>query len=133
MIVFLSWNKENKVSQGALLFALALWCSSAWLGVTALSPTRPLQASLRPQEPVPAPSEGSPTSSNIRYRRCVVVGGGPVGLAAALTLSNPPHFFNVTVLEKTTDEEFVALYDPGKAYLYNVNPVRMVAASTEEL
>ena len=53
-----------------------------------------------------------------------------MGLAAALTLSNPPHFFNVTVLEKTTDEEFVALYDPGKAYLYNVNPVRMIALNT---
>ena len=133
MIVFLSWIKWNKVCQGVLLFALVFWCSSAWLGVAALSPPRPLQASLRPQEPVPTASEGSPTNSSIRYRRCVVVGGGPVGLAAALTLSNPPHYFNVTVLEKTTDEEFVALYDPGKAYLYNVNPVRMVAASMEEL
>lgn len=65
-----------------------------------------------------------PDKAIIHRRRCVVVGGGPVGLAAALTLSNPPHCFNVTVLEKTTDEEFVALYDPGKAYLYNVNPVR---------
>ena len=58
----------------------------------------------------------------VTHRRCVIVGGGPVSLAAALTLSNPAHSFDVTVLEKTTDEELVSLYDPGKAYLYNVNP-----------
>jgi 2-polyprenyl-6-methoxyphenol hydroxylase-like FAD-dependent oxidoreductase len=57
-----------------------------------------------------------------RHRRCVIVGGGPVGLATALTMSSPPHCFNVTVLEKTSDAEFVGMYDPTKAYLYNINP-----------
>lgn len=64
----------------------------------------------------PAPVPPSKTT----YRGCVVVGDGPVGLAAALTSSNPPHYFDVTVLEKTTDEEFVGMCDPGKAYLCNV-------------
>jgi 2-polyprenyl-6-methoxyphenol hydroxylase-like FAD-dependent oxidoreductase len=55
-------------------------------------------------------------------RRCVIIGGGPVSLATALTLASAPHSYNVTVLEQTSDAEFVAMYDPAKAYLYNLNP-----------
>ncbi|CAB9517697.1 Kynurenine 3-monooxygenase [Seminavis robusta] len=51
-------------------------------------------------------------------KSAVIVGGGPVGLATALTLSNPPHSYDVTVLEQASVEQ----YDPTKAYLYNVNP-----------
>lgn len=51
-------------------------------------------------------------------KTAVVVGGGPVGLATALTLSNPPHSYDVTILEQAEVEQ----YDPTKAYLYNVNP-----------
>lgn len=50
-------------------------------------------------------------------KKAVVVGGGPVGLATALTLSNPPHNYDVVVLEQASVEQ----YDPTKAYLYNVN------------
>lgn len=50
-------------------------------------------------------------------KKAVVVGGGPVGLATALTLSNPPHSYDVTILEQASQEQ----YDPTKAYLYNVN------------
>jgi len=60
----------------------------------------------------------SALSSSTNKQAAVVVGGGPVGLATALTLSNPPHSYDVTVLEKASVEK----YDPTKAYLYNVNP-----------
>ena len=60
-----------------------------------------------------------PTSASVRSKKCVIVGGGPVGLAAALTLSNPPHGYNVTVLEQ---RNMVYRYDPAMAYLYLLNP-----------
>jgi kynurenine 3-monooxygenase len=49
------------------------------------------------------------------------VGGGPVGLATALTLSNPPHSYNVIVLEQMLEQSGVKKYDPTKAYLYLIN------------
>lgn len=48
----------------------------------------------------------------------MVVGGGPVGLASAITLSNAPHFYDVVVLEQS---EKASGYDPTKAFLYLVN------------
>ena len=48
----------------------------------------------------------------------VIVGGGPVGLATALTLSHPPHNCHVCVLEANPK---VNEYNPTKAFLYNVN------------
>lgn len=50
-------------------------------------------------------------------KQAVIVGGGPVGLATAISLSNPPHSYDVTILEQASQEQ----YDPTKAYLYNVN------------
>ena len=52
-------------------------------------------------------------------RKAIVVGGGPVGLATALTLSNAPHSYDVTLIEQSAD---ASGYDPTKAYLYLVNP-----------
>ena len=49
----------------------------------------------------------------------MVVGGGPVGLAAALTLSRPPHRYDVTLLEQSPGS--VGTYNPARSYLYNVN------------
>ena len=62
-------------------------------------------------------AEINPSSSSMR-KSAVIVGGGPVGLATALTLSNPPHSYDVTIVEQASVEQ----YDPTKAYLYNVNP-----------
>lgn len=53
-------------------------------------------------------------------KNCVIVGGGPVGLAAALTLSKAPHSYNVTVLEQSYSGQTV--YDPTRAYLYLLTP-----------
>ena len=55
---------------------------------------------------------------------CVVVGGGPVGLATALTLSRKPHGYRVTVLEQsggTSSSTSVANYNPSRSFLYNIN------------
>ena len=49
--------------------------------------------------------------------KAIVIGGGPVGLATALTLADEPHCFDVTLFEAATP----TAYDPTKAYLYNVN------------
>mmetsp|Transcript_17105 Transcript_17105/g.32353 ORF Transcript_17105/g.32353 Transcript_17105/m.32353 type:complete len:438 (+) Transcript_17105:179-1492(+) len=53
----------------------------------------------------------------------IVIGGGPIGLASALMLANPPHCYNVTVYEESNREttQSKCLFDPALAYLYNVN------------
>lgn len=51
--------------------------------------------------------------------KAIVVGAGPVGVAAALTLSSAPHSYDVTLLESAP--EVSSQYDPSKAFLYNVN------------
>jgi 2-polyprenyl-6-methoxyphenol hydroxylase-like FAD-dependent oxidoreductase len=59
----------------------------------------------------------------IGEKHAIVIGGGPVGLASALVLANPPHLYNVTVYEATNRQttQSRCLFDPALAYLYNVN------------
>lgn len=54
-------------------------------------------------------------------KHAVVVGAGPVGMAAALTLASPRHNYTVTVLESSSASSWQKNYDPTKAYLYNIN------------
>lgn len=48
----------------------------------------------------------------------IVVGGGPVGLSAALVLAN--HGYDVNVFEASPTEE-IKTFNPALAYLYNIN------------
>jgi hypothetical protein len=57
------------------------------------------------------------TSQN---KNCIIVGGGPIGLATAYTLARSPHYYNVTILESSTS--ISSNYNPSRAYLYNINP-----------
>lgn len=53
--------------------------------------------------------------------QAVVIGGGPVGLAAALTLAKAPHNYDVTVYESSDGEVSTRSYNVAKAYVYHVN------------
>jgi len=60
-------------------------------------------------------------TGNDEKKSAIVVGGGPVGLATAMTLASEPHCYNVKIMEATTGDAAAATYDATKAYLYNVN------------
>ncbi|KAL3799590.1 hypothetical protein HJC23_008717 [Cyclotella cryptica] len=52
--------------------------------------------------------------------RAIVVGAGPVGIAASLVLASR-HGYDVTLLESSPETSIQTKYDPTKAFLYNVN------------
>jgi kynurenine 3-monooxygenase len=53
-------------------------------------------------------------------QQAIVVGSGPVGIAASLILANN-HNYDVTLLESSPASSTQTAYDPTKAFLYNVN------------
>lgn len=53
-------------------------------------------------------------------QRAIVVGAGPVGIAASLVLASK-HGYDVTLLESSPETSSQTKYDPTKAFLYNVN------------
>jgi len=55
--------------------------------------------------------------TNNDVKRAIVVGGGPVGLAAALTLANEPHSYDVHIYESSEKDDYFN-FDPAKAFLY---------------
>ncbi|KAL7472907.1 hypothetical protein ACHAXS_013285 [Conticribra weissflogii] len=59
-------------------------------------------------------------NNNTKRKHAIVVGAGPVGLAAALVLSTR-HSYDVTLLESSPRSASQSNYDPTKAFLYLVN------------
>jgi 2-polyprenyl-6-methoxyphenol hydroxylase-like FAD-dependent oxidoreductase len=64
------------------------------------------------------PAAHAPGGQTASIVDVVIIGGGPVGLATALTLSRPPHNCQVCVVESNPRVDY---YDPTKAFLYNIN------------
>jgi len=60
----------------------------------------------------------SESNAHICKERAIVVGGGPVGLSAALMLAN--RGYDVSLFEATSAKE-INIFNPALAYMYNIN------------
>jgi kynurenine 3-monooxygenase len=60
------------------------------------------------------------TANSLSNPQAIVVGAGPVGMAASLILASR-HGYDVTLLESSPESSSQTKYDPTKAFLYNVN------------
>lgn len=58
------------------------------------------------------------TDDNNVKEKAVVVGGGPIGLASAITLAKQG--YDVSVFESTSSED-MRKFDPSRAFMYNIN------------
>eukprot|EP00956_Cyclotella_meneghiniana_P024273 scaffold48541_cov63-Cyclotella_meneghiniana.AAC.8 len=63
---------------------------------------------------------GSTNALQQPRQQAVVVGCGPVGVAASLVLASK-HNYDVTLLDSSPSSSSQSHYDPTKAFLYNVN------------
>jgi 2-polyprenyl-6-methoxyphenol hydroxylase-like FAD-dependent oxidoreductase len=79
--------------------------------------TAAVALSINTNLPIEAGLQQQVVSSIQRKKEAVVVGAGPVGIAAALTLASAPHCYNVHILESSPQTSF----DVTRAFLYNVN------------
>lgn len=85
-------------------------------------PSRTSSLSTRPAPSTSLHATSSPaTATASTKKKAVVVGAGPVGIAAALTLASAPHNYDVCLLESSPQSTSQEKYDPTKAFLYNVN------------
>ncbi len=94
---------------GVLKIWAALFCIATFPITLGLSSTTTSRSSSSKEIQIPV--------GKIR-EKAVVVGGGPVGLAAAITLAN--RGYDVSVFEASSSEK-IYTFDPAVAYLYNVN------------
>jgi len=79
---------------------------------TGLLPSFPGKTHMKPL------ASQSENSAHISNERAIVVGGGPVGLSAALILAN--RGYDVSLFEATSAKE-IKIFNPALAYLYNIN------------
>jgi len=57
----------------------------------------------------------TPDATSSANRKCAaIVGGGPVGLATAITLSNPPHSHYVAILEQLNKPQLNSVIPPRR-------------------
>ena len=94
------------------------WCSAVLLTSTFSSPVRALSLSKSSASIIKSTTSSSSSSQKTKPH-AIVIGGGPIGLATALTLANF-HSYDVTVYEKAPYDDY-SRFDPSKAFLYLIS------------
>jgi hypothetical protein len=92
----LQWNKATATTSCLVVYS-TLWLLGGY-AIETQAFSRP--PSFPRASPLLVLASSSTAVNEEEERVAVIVGGGPVGLASALTLSNPPHSYRCIVLEK---------------------------------
>ena len=117
-------NHSNTSRRCILLSIWALSLASLpTLFADALSFKIPSRTAARPPSRASASTSlhSSTSAPSTERKKAIVVGAGPVGIAAALTLASAPHSYDVALFESSPQTSSQEKYDPTKAFLYNVN------------